>query len=93
MTAGYLKRNDVSDTIRRPNARGVYAVKYFEDADGADLSDIVNDYLLALPDVTKSWSPHLVSTEFGYKGTGGNAVHYCWVTLFASGTVTDTPTG
>ena len=93
MPAGFLTRNDVSDSVRRPNPRGIYAVKYLEDSDPLVLEDAIDSYLLALPRATNDWSPHLISTDFGYKEAGGSAVHFCWLTLYAVGTITTTPIG
>ena len=92
MAQGYLRRNDVGYP-QRPNSRGIYAVKYFEASDPGDLQIAVNTYLLDLPEATTTWSPHLVSTLFGYYGTGGGARHTCWLTLFAAGTLNIPPIG
>lgn len=95
MTESYLRRLDVGYP-KSPNPRGIYAVRYFEDEDPVDLQDAVNQYLLELPVATQSWAPHLVSTEFDhYLTTAGmpKIIHTCWVTLFATGTITATPTG
>ena len=90
MTEGFLRRQDVGYP-RQPNPRAIYAVRYFEDEDPLQLADIVNIYLLEVPTETPKWVPHLISTEFGYKGTGNNAKHYCWLTLYAAGTITTSP--
>ena len=95
MAQGYLRRNDVGYP-QQPNPRGIYATKYFEDEDPVVLQDAVNAYLLNLPEATTSWSPHLIDTQFDhYITTSGMpaVVHTCWLTLFAAGTVTATPTG
>ena len=94
MAESYLKRHDVGYP-RQPNPRGIYAVKYFENEDPVALSDIINVYLLALPEATASWVPHLVSTEFGhYVDTAPpKIIHTAWITLFATGTITVSPTG
>ena len=91
MASGYLRRNDVGYP-QQPNPRGIYAVQYFEDADPEALKDLVNAYLFELPEATGRWVPHLISTEFGYYGTGGTARHTCWLTVFAAGTITSPPT-
>ena len=90
MSEGFLRRQDVGYP-RLANPRAIYAVRYFENTDPLQLADIVNIYLLQLPTETAQWVPHLVSTEFGYKGTGGNAVHYCWLTIYAAGTINASP--
>ena len=92
MAESYLRRNDVGYP-QRANPRGIYAVKHLSNNDPDTLQDLVNVYLLSLPEATASWSPHLVSTEFYHTGAGGNALHHCWLTVFAAGTITAPPTG
>jgi len=92
MAESFLKRTDITYPPR-PNARGIYAVKHFEDNDPEVLQDLVNGYLLTLPEAAASWSPHIVDIKFYYTGSGGNARHHCWIEMFASGTITTTPAG
>ena len=92
MAESYLRRNDVGYP-QRPNPRGIYAVKHLENADPEVLEELVNLYLLALPNATNAWSPHIVDIKFYYTGSGGNARHHCWIEIFAAGTVTAPPTG
>jgi hypothetical protein len=91
---GYLRRNDVGYP-QRPNPRGIYAVTHFEDEDPVALQDAVNDYLLLLPSTTANWSPHLISTQFlAVPSVSGPPaiIHHCWITLFAAGTISASPT-
>ena len=90
MSEGFLRRQDVGYP-RLPNPRAIYAVRYFEDYDPVILADLVNIYLLELPTATATLVPHLVSSEFGYKGAGHSAKHFCWLTLYAAGTITSSP--
>jgi len=90
MSEGFLRRQDVGYP-RLPNPRAIYAVRYFEDKDPVILADLVNNYLLELPTETARWVPHLVSSEFGYKGAGNNAKHFCWLTLYAAGAINSSP--
>lgn len=95
MAQSYLKRNDVSFP-QQPNPRGIYAVKLFEDEDLDALETLVNLYLLALPEATGSWSPHLVSLEYDNYTTVPpmpTLFHVCTITLYAAGTITAPPTG
>ena len=92
MAESYLRRTDVTYTAQA-NPRGIYAVKHFEDADPDTLQDLVNVYLLALPEAAAQWKPHVVDLHFYYTGSGGNARHHCWIEIFAAGTITAPPTG
>ncbi len=92
MAESFLKRTDVTYPAR-PNARGIYAVKHLEDNDPDTLQTLVNAYLLSLPEATASWSPHVPDIQFYHTGNGGGARHHAWVTIFAVGTVTVSPTG
>jgi hypothetical protein len=92
MPGSYLRRNDVGYP-QRPNARGIYGVKHFEDADPDTLQDVVNVYLLELPTANPRWSPHILDVQFTYTGAGGNARHHAWITIFAAGTIATPPTG
>jgi hypothetical protein len=94
MSEGYLRRNDVGYPSR-PNPRGIYAIKIFENLDIALLQEEANIYLLELPVHTKSWSPHVVSVQYdNYQTTGPiTTIHVCVITLFAAGTITIPPIG
>lgn len=91
MAESYLRRNDVGYP-QRSNPRGIYAVKHIENNDPDVLQDLVNVYLLSLPEATAQWSPHIVDINFYHTGTGGGALHHAWITVFAAGTITAPPT-
>ena len=95
MAQGYLRRNDVGYTSR-PNPRGIYAIKMFENEDLDTLETLVNLYLLTLPEATETWTPHIVSVEYdNYTSIVPMPIvfHVCTILIFASGTITVSPTG
>lgn len=95
MAEGYLRRNDVGYPTQ-PNARGLYAIRLFEDADLAVLQVTVNTYLLGLPEATQRWTPHIVSIEYdNYTTTQAMpmVIHVCSILIFASGRIITPPTG
>ena len=94
MPNSYLKRHDVGYP-QRPNPRGVYGIKLFEDTSLQAVEDAVNEYLLALPSQKAGWSPHLIDTEIMYyKASGPDpcARFVIKLTIYASGTITDSLT-
>lgn len=94
MAESYHRRQDIGYK-QQSNPRLIYATKYLEDADPDVLQDLINVYLLALPEAAAAWQPHLVSTAFNTYSAPGpppGVVHYCWITIAATGTITAAPT-
>ena len=101
MPNSYLKRHDVGYP-QRPNPRGVYGIKLFEDTSLQAVEDAVNEYLLALPSQKAGWSPHLIDTEIMYYKASGPSPRPAGpdprtrfvikLTIYASGTITDSLT-
>ncbi len=94
MPNSYLKRHDVGYP-KQPNPRGIYGIKLFEDSSLQAVEDTVNQYLLGLPAQKAGWSPHLIDTEIMYyKASGPNprARFVIKLTIYASGTITESPT-
>jgi hypothetical protein len=94
MSQGYLRRTDVGYP-RHPNPRGIYAIKIFENLDLTLLQEEVNLYLLELPTITKSWSPHIAEAQYSNYLTPAptTTMHVCMLGIYASGTITQPPIG
>lgn len=94
MAATFLKRHDVGYP-RQANPRGIYAVKMFQEEVLQDLEDVVNTYLLDLPEDTGRWVPHIVSVQYFSHITPQMAtlMHICTITIYATGTITTPPIG
>lgn len=92
MAESYLRRQDVGYP-QQSNPRALYGVKHFSDGDPDVLEELVNEYLLALPALAKKWVPHILEMNFYHTGTGGNALHHCWVEIYATGSIDAPPIG
>lgn len=90
MTQGFLRRTDVGYPPQ-PNPRALYGVKHLENIDPDVLENEINAYILSLPEITDRWVPHLVETQYYVTGSGVNLRHHCWLTVYATGTLSTSP--